>query len=150
MSGQLSHSPAEIVRGLLVGLGHGITPTGSLDDAWPAFADEEPDNPTNCITVYETEGVSHAHLMHGGYHVENHGVQVKVRALTHPTAFVKAWAIAQAIDAANQIDVVIGASTYVVWNLMRTSFFRLGKEPNSNRRSYTINALAVIQDRAAL
>lgn len=150
MSGALDHSPADIVRKLIVDRGLGVLPDNHVAGAtdWPVYAEEEPTAVDSCVTVYNSEDLAHAQLMHGGYQVESHGVQVLVRAILPNVGFPKARAIAVSLDAVNDVDVVLGDNTYIVYGIVRTSFLALGKEANSNRRHYSINALAGIVDRA--
>ena len=148
MSGSLSHSPAVIVARLLIALGHGVDPVADSPNLnWQVYETGEPDKPDNCVTVYDTEGVSHGREMVTGERQEHEGVQVRVRGRTHEVGFLKAHQIAQALDRDVQnLIVSINGTNYLVEAITRQgSVLAIGKEsPTSNRRLFTINALIAV------
>lgn len=145
MSGTLSHSPADIVRYLLVQLGQGTLP--SSNDAWPVFVSSEPNLPDQAVTVYDTAGHYDGRNMRGGEKYEFHGVQIRVRGVNHQDAFQKANGLAVALDVSvNRSKVPIGVNRYMVYDVSRTSGpLNLGNEENTNRIIFTINAVVSLR-----
>lgn len=135
-----SHSPADVVRWLLVLMGLGSAPGGG---DWPVFAAGEPDLPDNCITVYDTQGTDDGRSQIDGELFSHEGIQVRVRARTHPEGWVKAHAIREALaKQAYDETVVTGGEAYLVHSINRIgNVIALGKEVPSTKRSlFTINA----------
>lgn len=150
MPGTLLHSPAQIVAQLLVDLSLGNAPNvGGSQPTWPVFVDNEPNSPNDLITVTDTLGISFAKDAFGDRN-EHHGVQVKVRGGTHGAGWPKARAIAIAFDGIVEPAIVtVGGTDYCVGMVRRTGdVLRLGPEPNSTRRGYTVNAVVYVRTSA--
>lgn len=142
MSGSLTHSPADVVRYLLIAQGLGTLPSAGA--GWPVFASAEPDSPDSVITVYDTEGRLDAHEMVGGVGCEHHGVNIRVRDARQETAFAKARTIAVALDEdVYDGSVTISTSVYLVHAVTRTGgVLPVGREPETDRSVFTLNAVA--------
>lgn len=147
MPGLLDHSPADILREVMVAtLSLGTDPDDG--DVWPVYASSEPDSPDNCITVFDTEGVKTGRLMVGGEVTEHHGIQIRVRSVDFPTGYAKARAIAVSLDEELYYDpVTMESSIYNVRCFNRTSgVLSLGKDvPNTKRNLFTINGLLSVR-----
>ena len=146
MSGSLAHSPADVVRYLLINESQGTLP--SDDDDWPVFADGEPDSPDSVITVYNIPGRQHGRVMYSGERQEHHGVEVRIRDPDSQDGYAKARAIAVALDESVRLSsVTIGASVYLVYSVSRLGdVIALGKEvPSSKRNLFTINAIVALR-----
>src|SRR5688572_3973753 len=98
MPGTLIYSPAEVIRKLLIDLGHGFASTTASPTDWSAYVDGEPDVPDSCITVYDTEGRKSGRTMTDGEIQEHHGFQIRIRAARHSSGYRKARAICIAMD----------------------------------------------------
>lgn len=96
MPGLLAHSPADITRYLLIDEGLGTLPTDS--SSWPVFVGVEADTPDNVITVFDTTSRLDGRTHNEGEVAERQGIQVRVRARDHATAYAKAQAITIALD----------------------------------------------------
>lgn len=126
-----------------------------VNAVWPVFVGLEPSSPDNCITVYDTVGEKNGRVMTTGEMQLHHGIQVRIRAVDHPTGFTKARAIAVALDEeVYGADVFIDdgqrpASTYRVHSYTRRSgVFALGDEsPNSKRQLFTVNLVTPLEMR---
>lgn len=142
MSVALLHSPGDITRWLLIGLGLGADPEEST--VWPIFATSEPDAPDNCLTLYDTTGSDDGSSMIDGELYTHHGVQVRIRAATHSGGgYAKASAIRHALaELVHDETVHVGATTYLVQCYARIGeVLTLGKDaPNSKRSLFTLNA----------
>lgn len=143
MSGSLTHSPAEIIRQLLIDLG-----VGTASGSWPVKFATEPDNPDNVITVYNAAGRSSGRVQNGGERQEHHGFQVRVRSTSESVGYVKARVIAVALDENVLLTTVtVDSSTYRIQSISRTGdVISLGKNhPTTNLNLFTINALASLR-----
>lgn len=146
MSGSLTHSPADIIRKLLIDEGQGTTPSDG--SAWPVYFSQEPDKPDSVITVYDTVGIKNGRHQIDGEVQEHHGFLVRIRAATARAGFTKARAIAVALDESVRRDsVTVESSNYKVYSVTRISGpLSLGKDvPTSNNDLFTINAVAAIR-----
>ena len=145
MSGSLTHSPADIIGQLLIDLAIG---TDSQSADWSVFIQSEPDEPDECITVYDTANVLQGRVQPTGETQEQHGIQIRVRAGTYPTGWAIANSICVKLDTQVNRDIVtIEGSTYNVHSVDRTSGpFHIGKDaPLGKREVFTINATASIR-----
>ena len=93
MSGLLAHSPAAIVRQLLIDLA-----IGSEAASWPVYATSEPDEPDACLTVYDTAGRLQGRTHPDGEVQGLDGVMIRVRAADAESGWAKANAVAIALD----------------------------------------------------
>lgn len=148
MSGPLTHSPADILRRLLISLGHGTAP--SDDGLWPIYTGTLPDSPDSAVLITDTAGTSEGRRQHDGETQEKHGIQILLRDGNRPDGFEKARAIGVALDTSIRLDTVTlanntgtGDSTYLIYMVgTRSGPFALGQEkPGSKRYLFTINAL---------
>ena len=147
MPGSLDHSPAEVVRRLLIQEGLGSDPADP-PGTWPVYANGEPDTPDSAITVYNTQGRDGGRTMTDGERQEHHGVQVRIRAAAFNTGFSKARAIAVSMDEdIVQEFITIGSASYKVWSISRSSdvLFLGNDTPTSKRKLFTINALVSLR-----
>lgn len=138
----LGHSPADILRRLLIALGYGADPPST---PWPIFAAGEPNAPDEVVTCYDTSDRGDGRIMNDGERGEHRGVQIRIRSSTHNSGYIKARAIAVAIDEEiyqNTVDMG-GGSVYLVHCVNRSSdVIALGVEsPDSKRKLFTINVL---------
>ena len=149
MSGSLDHSPADIVRRLLISLGLGTAPSDG--DSWPIAVAQEPDTPDNCITVYGTTGRGYGRHQTDGEVQGDYGIQLRVRSQTHSVGWARANALAECLDKTINLDAItIGESTYTVYSIGRSSpdVLELGKERGTQRYLFTINAVCGIRQTA--
>lgn len=172
MSGTLRHSPAHIVRNLLISLGGGTPP--SAGNAWPMFINNEPALPDECITVYDTNLVHQSRDMRGGEVSEVYGIQVRLRASESALGFNKISSLMQMLDTqilnsqivipeAVSVGVTVPSETYLVKNFSRSIragvgslyYLYLGKErkqtvgsdivPASNRDIFSVRGRVAIR-----
>jgi hypothetical protein len=144
----LSHSPADVLRSLLIQLGHGNA-MPSTD--WPIALVKEPNSPDNAITLTDTAGRRLGRSMTDGRVAEYQGVQVRVRASDHQTGWQKVKAIEVSLDE-DVLDewVSLGSSAYLVHCVMRPgSSLVNGKETLKTDRSiFTLNVLLDLKQAA--
>jgi hypothetical protein len=99
MPGPLLHSPADVIRHLLVAIGQGSHPTetGAGNGPWPVYESKEPSRPDEVLTVQDAAGVPQGRTMFDGEVQGRDGFQVRVRAADKVAAFAKANAVAEAL-----------------------------------------------------
>lgn len=145
----MTHSFADVLQTYLVSVSLGTL--GGAGGTWPIFLNGEPNEPDNCITIYDTDGRDYARLQPTGDQHGPAGIQVRVRAVNHRTGWTKADAIRSKLLASIRDDanapyrrsVTVGSSSYVIECVVGVSdVLSLGKAPPNNRCSlFTINAL---------
>ena len=140
MSGSLTHSVSDIMRELLIDLLVGTEPDDSL--TWPIYIKSEPDEPDNVITVNDTPGIDNGRVMNDGERQENPGIQVRVRSKVGATGKTKIEAIKTVLDTSVlRTNVTFDGSTYLVQSVSRSGQINdLGKDPESGRNLFTLNA----------
>ncbi len=145
MSSATTHSPADVLRYALVGLGVGTQP--STDGAWPIHATNEPDLPDSCLTITDTLGTIDGRNMVGGSLAIHEGVQVRIRAATNLIGRAKASAVLDALaESIRQTSVTIGANVYVIVAVTRIGgILPLGTEEGTSRVIFTINAVVSLR-----
>src|SRR3990167_9195681 len=106
---QLTHSPADVIRWLLIDLNVGTDP--DLESTWPISCDGEADNPDNHITVYNTSGIVEREVQFNGEVQEHYGLQFRVRGNKSTVAWAKMNELALAIDQQINNNVITVSST---------------------------------------
>jgi hypothetical protein len=143
---ELLHPPADVLRWLLIDEGAGTDPRLRPLEAWPVYYPEDPGTPDNVLVTADTTPVSHGRLMVSGAQSLHHGIQVRIRAYDHPTGWLKAWGVKQLLDRqVNNVRVTVGSTVYVVEAVSATNLLLMGREPNSNRRVFSINGLLALR-----
>lgn len=146
MTTYLDHDPSDILRHLLVDLGLGTMPED--DGLWPIFDQSEPENPDNCITLFDTEGRTFGRIAVTGQLIEYYGIQIRIRCNRRNDGKAKARALEYALDQSIHLNTVsiaedTGTATayYTVWGFHRsTQILPLGTDvPNGKRFLWTIN-----------
>lgn len=141
----LDHSPADIMRYLLVALGQGTLPTAR--ESWPIYAYVEPANPDNVITLFDTEAGAQDDRVMSGEMSGRYAYQVRVRGTDDRVAWLKINAIREVLASFYEKNVTIGSEVYEVQCAVKIhNPIPLGKEtPTSMRSICTLNAMAVIR-----
>jgi len=141
----LLHSPADIVRQLLVDIGTASLPTSNT--YWPASTDQELDSPDDTITLYDTVGRIDGVTQPDGEIDEHYGFQIRLRSSQHTTGYRKLLGIRKYLAANVQnVTVNVDGTSYRVWSVTNlSSVNRLGKDlANSRRRLFTLNGTVVV------
>lgn len=95
MSGSLSHSPADIIRELLIDKSVGTDPDAAGD--WPVYALNEPNTPDSLITIFNSASVLEGRDQNAGEMNEHFGIQIRIRAADPNDGWRKANAIKTSI-----------------------------------------------------
>ncbi len=151
MSSQLQHSPADILRYLLVQGGYGTLP--EADGVWPIAAMQELPDPDNTITLYDTTGKIDGVTQPDGEIQEHYGVQIRLRSTLGTNGWTKLSAIrAYLSETIQNFYVTIDSIIYRVWCVTNIgSIISLGKDgSNSRRRLYTLNVTTVVTQEETL
>jgi hypothetical protein len=155
MSNTLLHSPAKITAQLMIDNLLGGSPVDAngqplhagLLPLWPIYATVEPGDPDNVITVYDTTGQDDCRTMDGKIQ-QHYGIQVRVRAVDHPTGWQQIDLIRHGLsEDVYQENVTIDGSQYSVWCYSGFGqILPLGRDiaNNTDRRIFTLNFLMVV------
>lgn len=155
MPGVFLHSPQKVVAKLLLARGLVTDPAWWLThqqcdaDAtrdWPGFANTEPNDPDNCITVYRAADRLDARILSTGQNVKHLGITVRVRGATDDVAFAKVQSLeVDLTERATDQTVTLGSQQYLVQSFPQVSQIAgFRSAPGSDRWVYTLNCLAVI------
>lgn len=142
----LTNSPADILRWLLVYLVQGTDPADA--DAWPVYVSSEPNQPDNCITVYDTQGQDDGRSMRDGELYAHPGFQVLVRSQDHVAGWQKATAIRTALAMeVLRLTLAVGPSTYLIQCISHIGqVLAIGKDaPSSKRSLFTVNGMVSVE-----
>ena len=147
MSGALSHSPARVLQQLLSDQSVGVIPPAAGN--WPITVSDLPDTPDNAITIYDTAGKLDGNSQIDGEQYEHKGVMIEVRsaANAYNTGWVKAQAIAVALDESLKLNTItVGSSVYTHYCSTRESGpIPRRDDPNSRRFLFTINLVTALR-----
>jgi len=145
MSGPLTHSPADIIRKVLVTEALGTLPSAS--GAYPIYVGLETNTPDAQIKCEDTSPVQQGRTMVDGRTAQAYGVQVQVRDRNHKTGYTKIHAIAVSLDEdVSYYVLTIDSTTYTVYSTSRTSGpLTLGKKPGTKLNLFTHNIMVTVQ-----
>jgi hypothetical protein len=150
MTTALQHSPADIVRQLLIEIGQGIDSTTTLGPAvnvppdWSVFTSTEPSVPDNCLTTYDIDGSSDGRIMVSGEAPYHYGFQIRIRSMDHPTGYIKANQLRNALaESVYMSTVKIDSASYTVHAITSIGeIIAIGKDNPATKRSlFTLNAM---------
>jgi hypothetical protein len=136
---ELEHSPADIIRQLLLDLSIGVS---NQNSQWSVFISGEPDLPDEVITVYDTLGIELGRSMVTGDVYQTPGIQIRVRSRDHKTGWLKCDSIRHRLSKeVNWATVTIGGKQYRVHAAVRMGgVLSIGTDsPNTKRRVFTLN-----------
>lgn len=149
MPGQLNHSPAEVLQKVLVALELcSEPPTDNYSPgSWPVFVSNEPDRPTECVTLFDTTGIFNGRTMVDGEKQGHYGIQIRLRSETYAAGFQKIYRICTTLDEMYYIVVTIEGSQYRVQCANRTNDpVSLGKQVPANRNDlFTVDLLLMLR-----
>lgn len=150
MPGPLTHSPADVLRQLLINLGLGTDGGAS----WPVHVAAEPDAPDSVITVYDTNGRLQGKRQVDGVALEYYGIQFRVRGARHVLGYQKSNAVISSLDTDVYDETVtvtalagVPVATYLVHAVHRTTgIIALGKAtPTAKLSLFVVNAITSIR-----
>lgn len=138
------HGQQDIARKVLTVAGVGVHPDTNQPYSWPIYVDQEPDAPDNCLTLYETAGITDGKLGPTGEDTEHHGLQIQVRCeASRPyVGRKKARAVKSTLDQlASPYDLTFEGISYTIYSFNpQGSIIPLGRDmTNKNRFLWTLN-----------
>lgn len=141
----LNHSPADVMRFLLIALGLGTEPRFGTN--WPVNVSNEPATPDNVITLYDTEAGAQDERVMSGEMACRYGFQVRVRAIDDPTGWQKINSIRESLALLYEKNLTIGSEVYEAQASVKIgNIIPLGRDVGSSMRSlFVLNAMAVIR-----
>lgn len=142
----LTHSPADIVRWLMVALGMGIDPASGTSSNWPIFQGSESNAPDNVITTYNTTGQGQGVSLIDGEVFTHYGFQVRVRSGSDPEGYTKIASIRYQLARVLDRTVSIASSHYLIHKISNIGDpIQIGKDaPGSKRSLHTLNCTVVL------
>jgi hypothetical protein len=120
-----------------------IGPDGSSWDAWPVYVNDLPDEPGNCIGVFDTVGTQDSRTMRGNTQ-DRPGVQIRVRGTGHQVAYVRAYLLESLVDTIQRTLVSMDSgNTYQIDVFSRSGpIVRMGPD-DEGRANFSINGRLV-------
>jgi hypothetical protein len=148
MPGHLDHSPADVLRYLMIAHNLGSIGVGPTTDDWRIFVDNEPDSPDNVVTVYNTTSRPQGRHQTDGEIQEMHGVQIRVRSQLSKEGYAKARSIAIELDEGTyRENVTIDSAVYCFHSFTRIGdIISIGKDaPTPTKRNvHVFNGLLTL------
>lgn len=145
------NSPAEVLRQVVVAEGLGTMP--SANGSWPISVGSMSDKPDNYGAFYDTGGRQSGRLHRRtpgnstpGKTVEYPGVQFRIRATSHPTAWPRIQAIFDLMDDVKNLTVEIGANVYLLQSVTKTSTILFIGTDEFRRVSFTFNVVLTVKE----
>ncbi len=148
IDGELIHSPADIIRHLLVELNFAVLPSdwvGSKTD-WLGSCNETPDNPDRVITTFDSAGDSFGYTQVDGNQSNSYGVQIQIRSDTFPIGWRQANSINSTLmKEVYDYNITIEENSYRIHSITAGDILPVGNEsPQSRRLLFTINLTTFI------
>lgn len=148
-----NHSPAEILRALLIQLELGVDPETSTED-WPVFVMAIPDTEAICdsaLSVSDTAGILDGRLMTGRT-IDHPGWQIRARSIRYTDGHRRLSKIANRLDYVRLDEVTLTDgttdTTYQIANVSRKgNVIPLGQDPNDSKRrnAFTLNGILTVK-----
>lgn len=144
MSSSYPHSPAMILRAVLIQKLQGTLPTDRLE--WPITVGQMPDKPDELIAIFDTSGQLDGRTHADGVVHSHPGIQIRVRSNLYPTGYAKANQLRIALQQILGDVVQIESSSYTVLVGSKIGdILSLGKSEEVNKRDlFSINAQLAI------
>ena len=147
MAQTLTHSPAQIIRKLLLDQG-----LAASSGDWQCFYGKEPNSPDNVISVFGTAGKGFGYAMVNGESMGHDGFQVRVRGKDYKTAFRRADAIATELTETVYQQIVTIVEDSVTYQYLIAAIGSIGDvldngadDTPASRHVFTINCTASIE-----
>lgn len=143
----LLNSPATILQYLLVSLGIGTLPASR--GAWPISVSQEPNEPDNTVTLFDTAGQSDGRVMVGGEVQDHYGINARIRSIDYPTGWRQANSLRVCWgETIYRNTVAVGDNSYLVQAVTHIGqIISVGKDmPRSNRSFFTLNSMMVVTE----
>lgn len=161
MSGNLTHSPAEIILELLIDSSNAARVSSSTPVDWMVFQNKTvPEKEINTatfltdkiITVYDTAGIVRGRNFISGEYDEDHGITILLRLneMDDDIGYAKAKTIQHYLDTqVRRYTITVDTSNYIVHQMRRTSdIIRSNDQDDDSVMGlvYTLNYLVTITE----
>ena len=144
----LTHSPAQIIRKLLLDQG-----LASSSGDWQCFYGKEPNSPDNVLSVFGTAGKGFGSAMVNGELMGHEGFQIRVRGKDYRTAFRRADKIQTELAEVVYQQVVTIEEDSVIYQYLIAAIGGVGDvldngadDTPASRHVFTINCTASIEE----
>ena len=147
----MADSPAMIVqRFLLDQAPNPVVKDPTSGQPWGLFISALPDQPDECVAIYDTTGLTDGRIQRTGQEVVHPGIQFTVRSRKYTTGWTQAMAIVNAmiLYATTPPKIVLNGSAYHLQCAKMTGpILPLGFEQGTKRRElFTINYILTIPE----
>lgn len=141
----LLDTPAEIMRACLCARSGSIFKIADTPGVRvPMFAASTPADPDDLATIKDTTGISHARLLASGRNVTSYGLQITSRSRNYHDAYTRLSAEESFLDGLRWAVVSVGANSYVIDTIFRSSpIVSLGHD-ELRRASCVMNVLMML------
>lgn len=153
----MAHSPADVIRYMLIEKGHGVLPSTNVDNnPWPIYVDQQPayglNVPEEIVVIYNTQGQQFGRLHNSGRIPTHPGFQLLVRSKGSQSGYNKSVELETALNEDVFRESVLIApfdspvSEYLVQSCQqRTSILPIGEDrDNQNLYLHSLNYTTVI------
>lgn len=137
---RFAHSPANVLRYILIQAAKATNPNDN--NPWPCYWSIEPNEPDNCLTVYDTNSIEQGRAHVSGQVLEHYGAQIRLRSLEAREGFNKLNDIMIFLDEEFYHETVtVETATYFAQAVSRTGGInQLGQETSKSKRFvFTLN-----------
>lgn len=148
----MTHSPAEIIKQLLIDLEHGVEvpEVKTTKPDWAIYTNYYPDSDKesdNILCIYDTAGLIDGRDHRNKQSIEHPGWQVRVRAKNFSTGWSKIDTVKRALEQVARREVTIDEQTYVVAGIHRTGTpipLNASENDRKRREAFTLNGICTI------
>jgi hypothetical protein len=140
--------PSRVIQRLLIEAEICAEPSKTAQNSWPALIAHLPDDPVECVAIYDTAPVTEGRLLAGGL-VQRWGIQVRARA--HPNeGYAVGWAkitrINRFLMGVINVATVVDGVTFVAQSIAHdTGPYFIGIDDQTRYNNFTLNVLANIR-----
>jgi hypothetical protein len=143
-------SPAQVIAALLVSNSLGSDADAEEVGAWPVFVANEPPEPDDTLTVFDSLGIMGPRFMASGRKTVKPGVQVRIRSREYADGFAKAAAVRTFLDSIKRTEIAVAGVTFLVHTVsVTTPVTFIGNDPDTRRPLFTVNSrlsLTLVED----
>lgn len=136
---------ANIIRAMLIIEGKAFEAGKNID--WSIFVSSEPDEPDNCLTIYNNRGTLQGRIHETGETVQHYGFQTKIRGKTDAVASAKGRQLMGVYDGILRYLITVDGQALRIQSItIRSPLLPMGQESKNRRQLYVFNAIATIDE----
>jgi len=142
----ISVSPASILKEFVSDELDELLDSG--ETAWSIYIGAQPPTPSNCITIYDTQGILDGRLIDDGEVITHFGIQIRVRSKEYEDGWEKITDICSILNAGKNETITKDSVDYLLNGANQTTpVTPLGVEIESKRRFlFTVNYILTLKN----